>query len=104
MTTNQERAIALAEGICAGTVDPLSVADEDWHLLLLAAGMNHCRSLPPTLCRRVLSRANQRVGYFQPAGDPIETEGPQRREAKAASASSAGSPRGDMLRFASRMR
>jgi hypothetical protein len=70
MTRNQRHAIDLAQGICAGTLDPGSIADHDWHLLLLAAEINNGRSSPLAVGRKVLTRAALGVGYFRPADLP----------------------------------
>ena len=67
MTSNQQRAVALARDVCVGAVDASSLSDAAWQLLLLAAGTNNCRSLPLPVCRRVLERAETRTGYFSAA-------------------------------------
>ena len=53
MTRNQLRAIALAHEIKSGTTDPTALQDQDWMLLLLAAGLNRVASPPPIIARKV---------------------------------------------------
>lgn len=68
MTRNQLRAIALAHGIKHGTTDPSTLHDQDWMLLLLAAGLNRISSPPPIIARKVLDRADRHVEYFADSG------------------------------------
>lgn len=67
MTSIQERAVRLAERVRHRELDPATLSDADWHLLLLAAGLNNQQSLPPIVCRRVLDHAGRQVGFFSPA-------------------------------------
>jgi len=73
MTKNQQRAVALAQRIIEDRETPLIVDDADWHLLLLAAGLNNCRVLPLTVAMRALQCAEGRTGYF--AGHASSQEG-----------------------------
>jgi hypothetical protein len=64
MTGNQAHAVELARGIIDGTVAARELSDMDWHLLLLAAGLNsHC-SLPLLVAHRALRNAEAQAGYF----------------------------------------
>lgn len=65
MTRNQQRSLSLARAIVGGTIDAIGLSEHDWHLLLLAAGLNKVHSDPLRVCRRVLDRAGAEVGYFQ---------------------------------------
>jgi hypothetical protein len=72
MTSNQRRAMKLADdirrfGLAAGDVN-----DADWTLLLLAAGQNNCRALPQNVALRVLDQASRSVGYFAPLTEEEE--------------------------------
>ncbi len=70
MTRNQLRAIALAHEIKSGTTDPTTLLDQDWMLLLLAAGLNRVSSPPPIIARKVLDFADRQVEYFaDPSGN-----------------------------------
>lgn len=65
MTRNQQRALDLAVAIIRGIADEVALSEPDWHLLLLAAGMNKTLSDPLAVCGRVLDQAQRREGYFQ---------------------------------------
>ena len=69
MSINQTRALELARGISRGALDADDLADRDWILLLLAAGLNNPWSLPLIVSARVLNRFNERIGYFADAAD-----------------------------------
>jgi hypothetical protein len=54
--------------------------DEDWMLLVMAAGLNYHKTPPGTISRKVLSDARGRAGYFytqsascEPAPDSYRT-------------------------------
>lgn len=64
MTTNQRRAAVLAEQIFLGARSPEALPDNDWSLLLLAAGTNAVAAPAAVVSRRVLEYANQGSGYF----------------------------------------
>ena len=64
MTTNQRHAAALAEGVCCGAINPAALSDEEWSLLLLAAGTNAVAARPATVARRALKCARRESGYF----------------------------------------
>lgn len=72
MTRNQQRATALARDICDGKTAASTLSDADWALLLLAAGLNACRSRPLLVGHLVLERAHRRVGYFAELVDAEE--------------------------------
>jgi hypothetical protein len=83
VTSNQARAILLAHALCDGSADPLTLAEADWHLLLLAAGENRACSCERTVARRVLHAAQTAAGYFSPVDAPV---GPHRPEHPAVAA------------------
>ena len=68
MTSNQRRAARLAATVRADGGRTADLTDADWDLLLLAAGLNRCWSLPLLVANRVLDHARRRVGYF---ADPV---------------------------------
>ena len=67
MTSNQRRAMKLADDIRQFGLTSGEVSDSDWTLLLLAAGQNNCRALPQNVAQRVLDQASRSAGYFAPA-------------------------------------
>lgn len=66
MTSNQKRAVILARDVCRGANDAASLSDDEWQLLLLAAGTNNCRPHPLPVCRRVLEQAEGRTATSVP--------------------------------------
>lgn len=72
MTRNQQRARELAGAIIRGTIDAIGLSEPDWHLLLLAAGLNKALSEPLQVCRRILDQAERRAGYFHAIKRPIK--------------------------------
>lgn len=72
MTTNQTRALYLARALSEGWLSAATIGDDDWTLLLLAAGMNHAASAPAVVSRHVLDSAAAQTGYFWP-GDAAGT-------------------------------
>ncbi len=71
MSSNQSRAISLAHEIIHGRVRPHDLPDDDWNLLLLAAGTCCAASNPLIVSCKVLNNAQLRSGYFQnPQLDP----------------------------------
>jgi hypothetical protein len=65
VTTNQRRAATLAEQITRGALSPRALTDNDWSLLLLAAGTNAVAAPPTLVVRRVLERAERGTDYFR---------------------------------------
>ena len=68
MTRNQQTAIRLAAALSRGRTDALALSDDQWHLLLLAAGMNCPGANPSVVARRVLNHRAAQTGYFADAG------------------------------------
>jgi hypothetical protein len=66
VTTNQSKAILLAHALVSGATPPAAVPDADWHLLLLAAGVNSTFTPPGAVALQVLERAKAGAGYFTP--------------------------------------
>lgn len=64
MTSNQRRAILLADQILKGHAEPAKISETDWSLLLLAAGLHRVATPPPVVAIRVLSNAEHLEGYF----------------------------------------
>ena len=64
MTTNQLRAVRLARAMSEGRIDAAGLSDDDWSLLLLAAGLNQTAAAPAVVARRVVDAAWGRSGYF----------------------------------------
>ena len=75
MTSNQRRAAGMAEGIHRGSLAAQALTDDDWSLLLLAAGMNGVAAPPAKVCRQVLRCAGEGSGYFRRGGRPVEAAG-----------------------------
>ena len=73
MTTNQCHAAALAEGVCRGAISPAALSDEEWFLLLLAAGTNAVAARPAIVARRALDCAGRGSGYFLRVAPPSLT-------------------------------
>ena len=67
MSTNQTKAITLAEQILHGRLRSLDLPDDDWTLLLHAAG--ECCVASPALTNscKVLNHAQRHTGYFENA-------------------------------------
>jgi hypothetical protein len=66
VSSNCIRAISLASALFEGSLDPASLTDNDWYLLLLAAGLNEPGTVAATVSRLVLQAAQRRTGYFRP--------------------------------------
>lgn len=66
MTSNQTRAVLLAHDIANGRVAAGDLADQDWVLLILAAGLTCSAASPAVVSNRVLANAISRAGYFCP--------------------------------------
>ena len=64
MTSNQRRAIFLANLIVKGYTDPANLSEIDWSLLLLAAGLYRVTTPPVVVAARVLANAEALDGYF----------------------------------------
>jgi hypothetical protein len=75
VTTNQTRALHLARALSDGRLSAATISDDDWTLLLLAAGINHAGSTPAVVSRHVLDSAAAETGYFWP-GDALATQSP----------------------------
>src|SRR5438309_1639955 len=78
VTSNQIRALKLARALSTGAADIATLADCDWHLLLLAAGTYRTSATGPTLSRLVLQAAEERTGYFW-VDDPTASHHPVER-------------------------
>ena len=64
MTRNQERATAIAIDLWTGRLHDGDLADSDWALLLLAAGMNCIAAPAQLLSQMILDQVKARRGYF----------------------------------------
>jgi hypothetical protein len=64
MSSNQSRAVDLAGQIVHGHVRARELPDDDWNLLLLAAGMKSAAAPPLVVSCKVLNNAQLRAGYF----------------------------------------
>jgi hypothetical protein len=64
MTSNQHHAVELARGIIERRIAPADLADCEWELLLLAAGVNGVQSPPTVVSYLVLQNARSADGYF----------------------------------------
>jgi hypothetical protein len=70
MNSNQSRAVDLARRIVDGQLRARELSDDDWHLLLLAAGVRSAFAPPPVVSCKVLNDAQLRAGYFVRHYDP----------------------------------
>jgi hypothetical protein len=75
MTTNQRRAIRLAQCVFDGRVSAGDLSEDDWVLLILAAGVMYSNTPATGIALRVLRDARGRTGYFR--GDCPEDLTPQ---------------------------
>ncbi len=64
MTSNQQRAVLLADLILKDRVDSAELSEIDWDLLLLAAGLYKVTTPPLVVALRVLVNAENLQGYF----------------------------------------
>lgn len=64
MTRNQERAALIAQCVLTGRVPADDLPDEDWSLLMLAAGVNSLYAPAEVLSSRALEQAVHHSGYF----------------------------------------
>lgn len=64
MTRNQHRALALAAAMLEHELEPEQLSDQDWNLLLLAAGINAVSAKANEVARQVFLNARQRTGFF----------------------------------------
>jgi hypothetical protein len=64
MTTNQHHALNLARALLQKRVIADTLPENDWELLLLAAGLNYCGATARKVSRRVLANARRHLGYF----------------------------------------
>lgn len=64
MTGNQKNALELAEKIVRQDKTAVELSERQWHLLLLAAGLNNPCSLPQFVAHKVLREFQSRRGYF----------------------------------------
>jgi hypothetical protein len=68
MTHNQSHALELARGLLNATVSAEELTDQEWHLMLLAAGLNSYCAAPSKVAVRTLQNALSGTGYFAGAG------------------------------------
>jgi hypothetical protein len=71
MTLNQKLAATLAQGIAHWRLDPASLSDWQWQLLLLASGVHCAYARPAVVARRVLESVRARDGYFADRSAPM---------------------------------
>jgi hypothetical protein len=65
MTSNQQRALFLAQAVIDGDTHPANLTDEDWALLLMAADINNVVASPMRIAYQVLCQFEHRMGYFR---------------------------------------
>ena len=65
MTHNQHHALELARGLLTSTVRADQLSDQEWHLMLLAAGLNSYCAPPTKVALLTLENAREGVGYFE---------------------------------------
>jgi len=75
MTHNQSHALELAEGLLSSSVSADRLTDQEWHLMLLAAGLNSYCASPTKVALLTLQNAQSGAGYFAGAGTLTEPAG-----------------------------
>jgi len=70
VTANKHKAIELARAVDAGMVRAEMICDDDWFLLLLAAGPCDPEVGATTVARKVIAMAERCAGYFAPSDRP----------------------------------
>jgi hypothetical protein len=75
MTHNQAHALELAEGLLSSTVSADQLTDQEWHLMLLAAGLNSYCAPPTKVALLTLQNAQSGAGYFTGVGTVTEPAG-----------------------------
>jgi hypothetical protein len=69
MTQNQHHALDLAHSLLSSAVSADQLTDQEWHLMLLAAGLNNYCAAPTKVALLTLQNAQQGAGYF--TGVPV---------------------------------
>lgn len=64
MTHNQQHALELANGLLSSAVRADQLTDQEWHLMLLASGLNSYCAAPAKVALLTLRNAAQGQGYF----------------------------------------
>jgi hypothetical protein len=75
MTHNQLHALELAEGLLNSAVSADQLTDQEWHLMLLAAGLNNYCAAPTKVALLTLQNARAGAGYFTGVGTVAEPAG-----------------------------
>ncbi|HEY7117564.1 MAG TPA: hypothetical protein VH475_13330 [Tepidisphaeraceae bacterium] len=70
MTRNQHHALDLARNILRGALSAQALTDQEWHLMLLAAGTNCFAAPPKKVSIGVLRNARGGRGYYAGALTP----------------------------------
>jgi hypothetical protein len=75
MTHNQLHALELAEGLLSSSVSADQLTDQEWHLMLLAAGLNSYCAPPTKVALLTLQNARAGEGYFTGVQGAVEPAG-----------------------------
>lgn len=65
MTHNQHHALGLANGLLSSSLSADQLTDQEWHLMLLASGLNSYCAPPTKVAMLTLRNAAAGVGYFE---------------------------------------
>jgi hypothetical protein len=60
--------LELAEGLLSSTVSADQLTDQEWHLMLLAAGLNSYCAAPTKVALLTMQNARSGAGYFTGVG------------------------------------
>jgi hypothetical protein len=72
VTHNQHHALALANGLLSSTIRADQLTDQEWHLMLLASGLNSYCAAPAKVAMLTLRNAASGLGYFEGAAAALE--------------------------------
>jgi len=67
VTHNQHHALGLANGLLSSSLCADQLTDQEWHLMLLASGLNSYCAPPTKVAMLTLRNAAAGVGYFEVA-------------------------------------
>jgi hypothetical protein len=65
VTHNQQHALELANGLLSSSVRADQLTDQEWHLMLLASGLNSYCAPPTKVALLTLRNAEAGEGYFE---------------------------------------
>jgi hypothetical protein len=75
VTHNQHHALGLANGLLSSSLNADQLTDQEWHLMLLASGLNSYCAPPTKVALLTLRNAAAGVGYFEGAANQAGVAG-----------------------------